>query len=88
MDAARPGGDVTAEAGAAATASSAGDASFAETSRAAAAAERVVTFRDKSTYRSDPEYTASGVRQYVNDQLYLTSSRRCRPSTPRGRCTQ
>jgi hypothetical protein len=70
MDAARPGGDVTAEAGAAATASSAGDAADAETSRAAAAAERVVTFRDKSTYRSDPEYTASGVRQYVNDQLY------------------
>ena len=33
-------------------------------------ATRVVSFREKSTYRSDPDYTASGVRQYVNDQLY------------------
>lgn len=33
-------------------------------------ASRVVSFREKSTYRRDPEYSASGVRQYVNDQLY------------------
>jgi hypothetical protein len=35
-----------------------------------ATAARVVSFRAKSTYRSDPEYSASGIRQYVNDQLY------------------
>lgn len=35
-----------------------------------ATAARVVSFREKSTYRSDPEYSASGIRQYVNDQLY------------------
>ena len=36
----------------------------------AATAAGVVSFREKSTYRSDPEYSASGIRQYVNDQLY------------------
>ena len=28
------------------------------------------SFKDRSTYRADPRYTASGVRSYVNDQLY------------------
>ena len=37
---------------------------------AAAAAPQTFSFKDRSTYRADPRYTASGVRSYVNDQLY------------------
>ena len=58
QDAARENADATSEIG---------SPSFA---RPQATTSGVVSFREKSTYRRDPEYSASGVRQYVNDQLY------------------
>ena len=41
-----------------------------EPSLETAAAPQTFSFKDRSTYRADPRYTASGVRSYVNDQLY------------------
>ena len=37
---------------------------------ASPSAPQTFSFKDRSTYRADPRYTASGVRSYVNDQLY------------------
>jgi hypothetical protein len=34
------------------------------------APDQKVSFRSMSQYRTDPEYTGSGVRQYINEQLY------------------